>query len=65
MQQFTGTKFDDIYKYTKGMTVQQKGDIFEEFTYNLFKYEIINSGNYKSSNVVSNVYNFFEEYTKD
>jgi superfamily II DNA or RNA helicase len=37
MNKFQGTIFEDIYDYTKNLTKKEKGDLFEEFTYYLFK----------------------------
>ena len=37
MKHFKGDCFIDIYDHTKNLTKKEKGDLFEEFTYHLFK----------------------------
>ena len=37
MKQFKGQIFSEIYDHTANLTKKEKGDLFEEFTYYLFK----------------------------
>ena len=37
MKNFQGQSFTEIYDYTENLTKKEKGDLFEEFTYNLLK----------------------------
>jgi superfamily II DNA or RNA helicase len=37
MNKFPGNKFEDIYDFAKKLTKKEKGDLFEELTYHLFK----------------------------
>jgi predicted helicase len=37
MNKFQGANFEDIYDFTQNLTKKEKGDLFEEFTYHLFK----------------------------
>lgn len=45
MKQFKGQLFAEIYDHTANLTNKEKGDLFEEFTYYLFKLDPkLNSG---------------------
>lgn len=48
MQEYLGNQFSDIYDFTTNLTKKQKGDLFEEFTYWLFKLDPRLNANLKS-----------------
>lgn len=45
MNKIPGSKFEDIYTYTKTLTKLEKGTLFEHFTYYLFQYDPMLSAN--------------------
>jgi len=55
MDKFTGNSFNEIYDYTENMSKKKKGDLFEEFTYHLFKLDPRLNGNLESIWPYSNI----------